>query len=161
MTPHTALFALCHRVAGWGLGREPLTQDGQSRTELVCSDIRTTHAALSCEGRAAVKYTVVINCCTSGSANAISTPNGKKGCQKELERSRENARCEKVRTNDSSRRKLYPILRVLRGDQFVPRTHSLVQKRDVLVCTSRSALLSSLFHRTARKFPAAYVQHGT
>jgi len=59
VTPHAAFSGLCHRVCGRGC--EPLTQDGQSRAELVCSDVRPAHAALSREARAAVKHTVVVD----------------------------------------------------------------------------------------------------
>jgi hypothetical protein len=39
----------------------------------------------------------------------------------------------KKRTDDRSRRELNPVLRVLRSDKFVPRTHRIVQTGDVCV----------------------------
>ena len=76
VTPYTRVFGLYCCIAG--RGREPLTQDGQSRTELVHSDVRTAHTTLSCEGRAAMKYTVVIDRWTGRSAVSPRRPEREK-----------------------------------------------------------------------------------
>lgn len=38
-----------------------------------------------------------------------------------------------MHTYDGSRRELHPILRVLGRDEFVPRTHCVIQTRDVCI----------------------------
>ena len=70
-TPHRAHSRLSHRVAD-RRECEPLTQDGQSRAELIDPDVRTAHAARSREGRAAVKHTVIVDRYNTGRSSWVS-----------------------------------------------------------------------------------------
>jgi hypothetical protein len=66
MTPDPAFAGPCLiRIA---LGGELLAQNGQSRMELICSNIRPAHPALAGEGRTAVQHAMIVNRCMSGSA---------------------------------------------------------------------------------------------
>lgn len=53
--------------------------------------------------------------------------------ERALAHGRGNERCEKFRTDDGPRGELNPILRVLGSNELVPRTHCLIQTRDVIV----------------------------
>lgn len=100
MTPNPAFTGPSRlRVALVG---ELVTQNGQSRMELISSDVRPAHPTLAGEGRAAMQHAVIVNRCMSGSAVPFH--------HRVRSRTKQKGGSERCHTDRSPRGELYPIL---------------------------------------------------
>ncbi|SRR6266702_883593 len=150
MTPNSAFTGPCRlRVS---LGGEFLAQNGQSRMELICSNVRPTHPALTGKRRAAVQHAMVVNRCMSESAVPFHYP------------VRRRDRSPTKKKGGGRGKTVIPT--AVPGESCTQYSESwdVMSSFHVRIAsysrvtseygTPRRALLSSLFHRTAFRLPA-------